>query len=149
MESIYVDEEPAGGADASASPAAHPPRHVSSDSDDEEELEDLGLSAEAIEAALAKFQDGESDSTGGSTVSSSRRTSLTSSPPPDSDDMETESFFSRGGGGVGAPTDLTVTASTATVVQTQPSFQLPTASSAGALRVYANMDRYNTFLNQK
>ena len=77
VESIYVDEEP-GGADASASPSVRPPHHVS-DSDDEEELEDLGLSAEAIEAALAKFQDGESDSTGGSTVSSSRRTSLTSS----------------------------------------------------------------------
>ena len=70
------------------------------------ELEDLGLSQEAIEAALAssRFADDSSDSTTTS-LSSSRRTSIASSPPLDSDE-EDETYNSLSGFATGPITTL-------------------------------------------
>ena len=87
----------------------HPGRNDHDDEEDEEELEGLGLSPGAIEAALARFQachSDDSDSDGASTVSTSSRrtTSMTSSPPPDSEDEIEDPFFSPGPSNLGLAT---------------------------------------------
>ena len=63
--------------------------HEDEDDDSDLELEDLGLSQEAIETALASSRFAEDSSSSTTTsLSSSRRTSIASSPPLDSDEED-------------------------------------------------------------
>ena len=82
-ESIVNNEEESEILTSEVEEAEQDEVHQESD----EELEDLGLSPEAIEQALARFND-DDDTISTTTSISSRRTSLTSSPPPDSEDEE-------------------------------------------------------------